>query len=346
MVAPDIVVASEADAGAWDAYARAHGTFFHRYGWARAIKQTYGHEPAYLMARRDGAVCGLLPLIDRKSFLFGRALISTAFTVGGGIVADDEAAKLALARAAADIGEDRGSAYVELRSADDRIEGWHEKHGVYDNFSVVIEPEEEARLTAIPRKKRADIRKAIKAASEGKITVSTGYGVSDFWRHYAQAQRDHGTPVFPRKWLDHQRAEFSDDFEVAMVEIGGNPVAGVVNYYEKDRVLLYNAFISKGARQHHAGDYLYWWMMGHARERGVSVFDLGRSKPGTGSHAYKTYWGFKPSPLVYLYRLMGTDEMPNVNPKNPKFALMTKVWERLPLPIANRLGPVLAGHLS
>jgi hypothetical protein len=87
-------------------------------------------------------------------------------------------------------------------------------------------------------------------------------------------------------------------------------------------------------------------MMGHARRRGVTEFDLGRSKRGTGSHAYKRFWGFTPQPMVYWYRLIQTEQMPNINPLNPKFALMTTLWKRLPLPVANSVGPVLSRHLA
>lgn len=347
MSAPvDIRRAGEADKAAWEGFAAEHGQFYHRYGWGEAIAKTYGHEPVYLIAERDGAVTGLLPLIDRRSALFGKALISVGFTVGGGVVANDAQSREGLLDAALAEGRARGSDYVELRSADDHEPGWHEKQGIYDTFAVPILEDEDARLKAIPRKKRADIRKGIKYAGEGSLTVRVSDDDERFWRHYAIAQRDHGTPVFPRRWLAAQREAFGEAMELVFVEHYGAPLAGVVNYYHRDTVHLYSSFISPAARRYHAGDYLYWWMMGHGRERGASVFDLGRSKRGTGAHAYKTYWGFEPQPLGYLYKLLKTEDMPNVNPQNPKFALMSQVWTRLPMPVANRLGPMLAGHLA
>lgn len=334
------------DRARWDEFVARDAGFYHRYGWGKAIGATYGHEPVYLLAERGGEITGILPLIDRRSRLFGRALISVGFTVGGGVAAQDEESREALLERAVAEAKARESEYLELRSEDDTEPGWHQKEGIYDTFSVPIIEEKDARLKSIRRKKRADIRKAIGWAEEGTLTIRVSDDDTLFWKNYAIAQRDHGTPVFPRRWLRAQREAFGEAMELVFVEREGVPLAGVINYYHRDTVHLYSSFISEGARQYHAGDYLYWWMMEHAFGRGAREFDLGRSKRGTGAYAYKTHWGFEPRPLTYLYKLMGTDEMPNVNPQNPKFALMSKVWTRLPMPVANRLGPMLAGHLA
>jgi hypothetical protein len=38
--------------------------------------------------------------------------------------------------------------------------------------------------------------------------------------------------------------------------------------------------------------------------------------------------------------------MPDNNPNNPKYALLVAAWKRLPLPIANILGPLLIRNLN
>ena len=44
---------------------------------------------------------------------------------------------------------------------------------------------------------------------------------------------------------------------------------------------------------------MYWELMRRACERGLKVFDFGRSKRGTGSFDFKKNWGFEATPLVY-----------------------------------------------
>jgi len=83
-----------------------------------------------------------------------------------------------------------------------------------------------------------------------------------------------------------------------------------------------------------------------ACERGLQVFDYGRSKVGTGPYAFKKNWGFEPTPLHYEYRLYQRDSVPQNNPANAKYRLMIEAWKRLPLPVANWLGPHIVRHLG
>jgi lipid II:glycine glycyltransferase (peptidoglycan interpeptide bridge formation enzyme) len=100
------------------------------------------------------------------------------------------------------------------------------------------------------------------------------------------------------------------------------------------------------ARSTYGNDYMYWELMCRAAGRGIRVFDYGRSKIGTGAYSFKKNWGFEPEPLHYQYFLVGDKEMPNVNPNNPKYKYFIEAWKRLPLPLANAIGPLLARHLG
>lgn len=337
--------AGPADRAAWDAFVHAQGEVFHLWGWGAAVGEALRQSPLNLIAEADGEIVGVLPLTDKRSGLFGDALIGNGFAVGAGIAASSPEAAEALAEAAQREGLRRRSAYVELRGGP-LPDGWVVKDDAYASFSREIEADEDLRLKAIPRKKRADIRKAIDAAGAGRLSASTTDDVTGFWSRYARAQRDHGTPVLPRRLLEALRQELGEIVEIAEVHGENGPLAGVFSLYHGGIVHLYHAYVGEAARGTHAGDYLYWWMMGQGLSRGARLWDLGRSKPGTGSYAYKTFWGLTPEPLRYGYRLLTASEVPNVNPQNPKFRLLTEGWRRLPLSVADRLGPVLYRHLG
>ena len=53
-----------------------------------------------------------------------------------------------------------------------------------------------------------------------------------------------------------------------------------------------------------------------------------------------------PQLLPYEYYLVKAQEMPNINPTNPKYRLLVDTWSRLPLPMANLMGPFLARSLG
>lgn len=340
--------AADADAEEWDAYGASarEATLFHRFGWRNVVRRVYGYSSCYLTAKRAGRVVGVLPMIDVTSPLLGRNLVSTAFTVGGGVLADDAEAGYALAEAAIAEGRRRRVGYVELRSRAAALEGWEVKDGVYAGFERELPADEEATFLAIPRKRRAEVRKAIAALEHGSLQFQFTKEIEPFYGLYAYAMREHGTPVFPRRFAAELMNEFSDDAEILIVSAGGEPVLALWTFYFRDCVLPYYFAAGPRAREHRAFDLAIWLQMRRGAARGARRFDFGRSKYGAGSFDYKTHWGFEPKPLEYQYKLIGARKTPNVNPDNPKFSAASAAWRRLPLAAANLAGPLLARHLA
>ena len=91
---------------------------------------------------------------------------------------------------------------------------------------------------------------------------------------------------------------------------------------------------------------MYWDLMRRTAEGGGGEFDFGRSKTGTGAYAYKRSWGLEPEPLHYEFLLLRRSEVPQLNPLNPKYRLLIELWKRLPLALANLIGPPIARGLG
>jgi len=100
------------------------------------------------------------------------------------------------------------------------------------------------------------------------------------------------------------------------------------------------------ARDLKGNDFMYWAVMEKACQAGVEIFDYGRSMIGGGAYRFKKHWGFEPVPLAYEYFLVEDDEMPSLNPANPKYKLLIEAWKRLPLGVASFLGPPIARRLG
>ena len=126
----------------------------------------------------------------------------------------------------------------------------------------------------------------------------------------------------------------------------GKPLSSVLTFYFRDEVLPYYAGDDEAARDLAANDFKYWELMRRACARGLKVFDYGRSKQGTGPYAFKKNWGFEPTPLHYEYCLYRREAVPQNNPSNAKYQLMIKAWRRLPLSVANWLGPHIVRSLG
>ena len=87
---------------------------------------------------------------------------------------------------------------------------------------------------------------------------------------------------------------------------------------------------------------MYYSLMCHAARRDCTRFDFGRSKLGTGAFAFKKNWGFEPRPLAYAVK----GEARETNPLSPRYRLQVAAWKKLPLWLANRLGPPIARGLG
>ncbi|MEI8395839.1 MAG: FemAB family XrtA/PEP-CTERM system-associated protein [Rhodospirillaceae bacterium] len=331
--------AASPEAVAWDAFVVTcpGATFCHRAGWRQVIEAATGQSCFYRFVCRGGMIVGVLPLVHVRSPLFGNALISNGFCVYGGIAALDDQAAEALAADATALGERLGVDYVELRHQAPRLD-WPGRSDLYATFRRPLEADEARNFLAIPRKKRADIRKSI--GNGLKLVVDAD--IDEFYNIYAESVRNLGTPVLPRRFFHQIKQSFGTDAEVLLVRDSAGPLAALIAFYFRDQVLPYYGGALPLARPVHAYDFLYWSLMSRATKRGVRVFDFGRSKRGTGAFDYKTFWGFTPEPLHYQYHLIRATEPPRINPLNPRYRWLVAAWQRLPLGIANRLGPVIA----
>jgi FemAB-related protein (PEP-CTERM system-associated) len=333
-----------ANVARWDAFVMAcpDATFFHRAGWQNIIANIFRHDTYFLYAEVDGAIAGVLPLGHVNSWLFGNALTGLPFAVYGGVVALNSQAAEALEQEAQRLARTLEVAHLELRNVEARHLEWP-MQDIYVTFRKEILPAEEANMLAIPRKQRAMVRKGIKNELVSHIDPT----VDRFFALFADNVHRHGTPAMPKKYFQALQKEFGDDCEVLTVTTkDGKPLSSVLSFYFRDEVLPYYAGDDEAARDLAANDFKYWELMRRACARGLKVFDYGRSKLGTGPYAFKKNWGFEPKPLHYEFCLYKRDSIPQNNPNNAKYKLMISTWRRMPLALANWLGPFIVRNLG
>jgi FemAB-related protein (PEP-CTERM system-associated) len=333
-----------ARAASWDAfvYGCPEATFFHRAGWQKILRQVFRHDTHYLFAQLDGRIEGVLPLAHVNSLLFGNALVSLPFAVYGGVAASTAEVAQALEQQAQQLAQRLGVAHLELRHVQPRHADWPRQE-LYVTFRKSILADEAANMLAIPRKQRAMVRKGIKNELRSEIDSN----VDRFFMLYADNVHRHGTPALPKRYFQALCSEFGNDCEVLTVSApDGRALSSVLSFYFRDEVLPYYAGDDLAARDLAANDFKYWELMRRACARGIKVFDYGRSKQGTGPYAFKKNWGFEPTQLHYEYRLYKRDAVPQNNPSNAKYKLMIETWRRLPLGVANWLGPFVVRSLG
>jgi FemAB-related protein (PEP-CTERM system-associated) len=314
---------------------------FHRLAWSEAVERGCGQRSHYLIAEDEsGSLVGVLPLTEMRSRLFGCAMVSSAFGVGGGILAESKTAADALAKAAWSLAGELGCPTLELRGGETPA-GFTSVNGIYAGFERALPKDDEAILKSIPRRQRAEVRRA-----QGYgLTVAIGGFPEDLGAHYrvySESVRNLGTPVFPRALFREMLVAFGTNADILTVSEHGRPLASVLSFYFQDTVYPFWGGGIWEARGRRANELMYYALMCHAARRGCTRFDFGRSKLGTGPYAFKKNWGFEPRPLSYAVR-GGPRE---INPLHPRYQLQVSLWKKLPLWAANRLGPPIARGLG
>jgi FemAB-related protein (PEP-CTERM system-associated) len=337
-------VAITEDREAWDAYVSSHpdATAYHRFGWRDVFARAFGHQPVYLAAREGSRLVGVLPLVAFRSWLFGTFAVSLPFVNYGGIVADGPGPARALVNHAAVLRAERRWRHVELRHGGARFPDLAcRRHKVA--MELLLPSDESALWSSLDRKVRNQVRKAEKAgctAAHGGAEL-----ISDFYWVFARNMRDLGTPVYTRRFFDEVLRSFPESTRVFVVRHDGEPIAASVTVGWRDRLEVPWA---SSLRAHHdkaPNMLLYWSMLQAAIAGGRRVFDFGRSTPDEGTFLFKKQWGAQSSELAWEYVLPEAGVVPDHSPKNPRFRLAIASWRRLPLPVANALGPAVVRNI-
>ena len=336
-----IAHATSADAVDWDEFVRSRhdASGYHLWAWREVFERGLGHPCHYLVAREHGRVAGVLPLVEMRSWIFGRALSSLPYVNYGGVLAAGGAAASALVAEAARIASARSLSYVVLRHRQRMFPALPAR----DHKVTMVLPlprDEHTLWNGLDRKVRNQIRKAEKS---GVVTLAGGAELLDeFYDVFARNMRDLGTPVYGRALFASILDNFPADARVHLARLGTQTIAGAFSYGFRATVEVPSA---SSLREHRAlcpNHLLYWSIMRSAIAEHRHTFDFGRSTPGDGTFHFKEQWGAAAEQLWWEYRLSPGASVPSDDRHSRKFQTTIEMWKRLPVAAATALGPRLA----
>ncbi|MDE1915539.1 MAG: FemAB family PEP-CTERM system-associated protein [Sphingomonadales bacterium] len=321
-------------------------TPFHRPCWGAAVARGTGN-PALALALEEGAdLVAYLPLNLIHSPIFGRMMASCGFAVAGGALVKPGVDAQMLFAALEELCQRHLCAGAEMRGGPlpgDRP-GWVVKTRSHSGFVRPLAADDEAELLAIPRKQRAEVRKGL--AQSFDVVTGGAELAEEHYRVYATSVRNLGTPVFPKALFRAVLDGFGPDADILTIRHEGVAVASVLSLYHRGAVMPYWGGGTWAARGLRANDRMYFELMRHARGRGCTHFDFGRSKTNSGAHDFKRNWGFEPTPLSYgVYTAPGQPAR-DADPTSAAHARRIALWKKLPLPLANLVGPWIARGLG
>ena len=337
------IVRVESDLGAWDRYieSAAGSTHCHAGGWRDVMSDALGHECRYLVAEDgDGKWRGVLPLV-RVRGLLGNFLVSMPFLNDGGPLGDDMA-QLRLVEQAVREAEALGSSLVELRTR-------HQLNGPVTTsrrkITVCLDlPDSVGALweKTFKAKVRSQIRRPGK---DGMVARSGPDQLGAFYEVFSRNMRDLGTPVLGRRFFERIAAVFPDDVLFAAVyAANGTAVAGGCGFKWRDEFEVTWASSLREYNPSSPNMLLYSTLMEESIGKGVRRFNFGRCTPGGATHKFKRQWGGVDVDLPWAF-WSRTSATGTPSPERPIFQIATAVWSKLPMRVANTLGPVLARQL-
>lgn len=346
----EISIASESDEHNWESFVGNIPDKHHSYSfkWRHIIEQTFHHEPFYLIARRKDDVekiSGVLPLFSIHSLIFGKSLVSVPYLNAGGILAEDLESFRALLTYAEMVATDKGVKYLELRhrAPDPRFPAnlSLRSHKVAMQLPLVADPEQ--LFNSLPAKLRSQVRRPAKEGASARVVSGSEASSADidaFYSVFAQNMRDLGTPVYPKRLFSESAAAFGKQLKMIIVSVQGAPAAAGITIGLGNSIEIPWASSLRRFNKASPNMLLYWEAIKNACVDGYAEFDFGRSTPDSGPYKFKAQWGAKPLQLNWYYSL-DEGNVPDINPKSGKFSTLVSCWQRLPLPIANFVGPWL-----
>ena len=326
----------------WDAFLarHPHATFCHRAAWRSIMSTVFGHEPVYLAVRDDvGGLRGALPLVQVKTRLFGSYLVSMPFLNDGGPIGDAAACQALLA-AVEDEALRRRVDLLEIRT----------RHAIPS--SLTVSSRKITSLLELPVKSDqlwnrfpSKLRSQIRRPQKDGMTVRFGDGERGaFYDVFARKMRELGTPVLSEKFFAECARLLSDCIEFAVVYLNDAPVAAGCGFAYNGEFEITWAGSLREYNAQSPNMLLYWSLMSRMIDRGMRVFNFGRCTPNGPTHRFKRQWNPVEVTLPWLQRSSrGVAGPPS--PDRPLFRAATAAWRRLPLPVTNVVGPLIARGL-
>jgi len=323
----------------WNGYLRRSGSghLFLRAEWDDVFA-VYGLKTLRVAAVRGDRVVGVLPLVEQRSILLGRQLVSLPWFDTAGVVADDSAAIHALVAKAIEAAEVRKSQIVQLRQgAPIDVDSPIRTDKLL--MRLRLEPDEDRLWDRFNPKVRNQVRKAEKSGLRAEQVGNEH--LPEFYRIYSQNMRDLGSPSHHVRFFEAVFAAFPAEASLFIVRFEGKAIGGALTMANGDRLEVPWASSLKRYNRLCVNHLLYWTILQHACRGGFEMFHFGRSTADSGTYRFKKQWGAEGEPLHWYYLTSRQRPVGAAMSPDGSYGWGARLWKRLPLWLTRRLGPKL-----
>jgi FemAB-related protein (PEP-CTERM system-associated) len=308
--------------------------------WMNFVHEMYQHKIHRFVATENNQTSGALSLIEIKHPVFGHYLVTAPFGSYGGFAFENESARNKLLDSAKQLAVEIEAQYVSIRfdQTDSSPPSNWIRHPAYQTYLIDLPANPDELLKKFSSDHRNHIRKSLKKGFQirfGHLDL-----LDDAYEAIAKSMHELGSPYHAKKYLRKMAEHLGETLEFAVTYDSRGKITGAGVFIVQHKTIFnLHANILHFARSNYAGEFLYWSVIEHAINKGLSTFDLGRSLIGSGNDMFKSKWAPQKKLLSYWYWLAKGNEVPSLNQKSPKFQFAIAVWKRLPSFVVRMLGP-------
>jgi len=338
----------------WSEFVARHprASVFHSRPWLETLYRTYGYKPiAYTTSTPTEDLQDALLFCRVESWLTSRRLVSLPFSDHcDPLVNDADIGRKLLAEAGQQSRASKWS-YIEIRPR--RAFG-----DAGPNFKTVEtyylhELDLSPNLDTLFRNLHKDsVRRKIRRAEREGLRYEEGRSkelLKNFYQLLLITRRRHGVPPQPGVWYRNLIDSFGDALKIRVAYKGTQSIAAIITLAFKDTMVY--KFGSSDAKSHNLGgmQFLLWKSILEAKERGLLIFDLGRSEvENVGLTTFKDRWGATRSELTYSRYFNGAylPRLLDVNNRDWKFRILKPVFAHVPDRWLSAAGNLLYRHIG
>ncbi|MCB2189914.1 MAG: GNAT family N-acetyltransferase [Deltaproteobacteria bacterium] len=323
----------------WQDFIRRHKCLAHDLRWREVLQTAYGLQPYYLAMQDGGELAGALPLVRVPGIFTPAQLISLPLLNYAGVAAVSPVIEAALEQAAVRMARRVKAGSVVLRNRATQPADPKNPGQGYFQMIKRLPADEHALWDGLRSEKRTATRKARRA---GVKIVRDRNLLPVFIKLYQVAMHEFGTPPHSARWFKSILQAFGGDAEIMVAFRQGTPLAAKLLLMWGDACYnLWHVSLAE-SKKYSPNNAIYWEAMRLALERGKTEFNFGRSIKGGGTYTFKKHYGALPYPLRYE-RLSIDGSRQILAPMGSGTA--ARVWRKIPLALANALGPIMLGHV-
>ena len=344
-IAPDYVdpfTISENTNG-WDEFVtNSHASHYHRLAWENIFTEVMGRETRYLAARdASNEILGILPVAITRSRLFGCYGVSLPYVNYGGPCAIADNIENALIKHAFSEVESWQLSHLEIRDTKNRAD----LHARTDKFCMTLDLSAHQSSAQLLDYLGTKVRSQIKKSQSSGIKFEVG-GLNllpDFYTVFTRNMRDLGTPVYSKDLFASILETFPADTTLVVGFYLDEPVSCAFLLNNNGEWEIPWASTIRSANKIAANMALYARVLEEVIGRGADSFDFGRSSRDAPTYKFKKQWRAEPKQLYWYY---STPEYANaLTTTSPRYQLAIKAWQKLPLFVANAIGPSIVKNL-